>query len=489
MPTTIPYDSSLVLGNLIDDTKIEKLKAIANLQKPADDAETKLNSLITIKHKLDMTLQEMLNLGVEDLTEYSNELETVKKQVADAATKYGQAQVASAKAVADFEDSQDQDKISEMPESPIDCDKSNLKTIALSSDSISLNVQYLRNEEEEDSNKSHASSVASAVSGSAGSLFGPRVSAQLSASVKQSALSQTSQHEIEGTLVITAHCTHENADVFSPFVMDPDKAMDAWNMLAKANGGSEIDPLKESSLKEALKDDKSSPLKLLSGQTKGSSFVGMVHVLQTESTSSSQSSSATSAAASASMEWGGMFANYSGKFGVDSSFSDSVKQLLSQSNISAHCCLVTMGIIPSIKSDLVTTSISSLKPDAKEVMDQLATIQGATDKDVNSASAAANNAKAGQQYIELNNSYVKNVVSSVHEAQNKDNKMIDINSLMTAFDDYVERAGKGSDSIGVPINFYIKEIGAKDVAFEYLKKYSPLRTWQMGDEKKDDQNE
>ena len=158
MPTTIPYDSSLVLGNLIDDTKIEKLKAIANLQKPADDAETKLNSLITIKHKLDMTLQEMLNLGVEDLTEYSNELETVKKQVADAATKYGQAQVASAKAVADFEDSQDQDKISEMPESPIDWDKSNLKTIALSSDSISLNVQYLRNEEEEDSNKSHASS-------------------------------------------------------------------------------------------------------------------------------------------------------------------------------------------------------------------------------------------------------------------------------------------------------------------------------------------
>ena len=152
MPTTIPYDSSLVLGNLIDDTKIEKLKAIANLQKPADDAETKLNSLITIKHKLDMTLQEMLNLGVEDLTEYSNELETVKKQVADAATKYGQAQVASAKAVADFEDSQDQDKISEMPESPIDWDKSNLKTIALSSDSISLNVQYLRNEEEEDSN-------------------------------------------------------------------------------------------------------------------------------------------------------------------------------------------------------------------------------------------------------------------------------------------------------------------------------------------------
>ena len=202
-----------------------------------------------------MTLQEMLNLGVEDLTEYSNELETVKKQVADAATKYGQAQVASAKAVADFEDSQDQDKISEMPESPIDWDKSNLKTIALSSDSISLNVQYLRNEEEEDSNKSHASAVATAVSGSAGSIFGGRVSAQLSASVKQSALSQTSQHEIEGTLVITAHCTHENADVFSPFVMDPDKAMDAWNMLAKANGGSEIDPLKESSLKEALKDE------------------------------------------------------------------------------------------------------------------------------------------------------------------------------------------------------------------------------------------
>ena len=489
MPTSVPYDPSLVLGNLVDDSKIDKLKTIANLQKPADDAEDKLNSLITIKHKLDMTLQEMLNLGVSDLSEYQNEIDDVKKSITDAATKYGKAQVSSAKAIAAFQDSEDQDKISEMPESPIDWDKSNVKPVALSSDSISLNVQYLRNEEEEDGTKSHASSIASAVSASASSIFGGRVASQISASAKSSTEAQTSQHEIEGTLVITAHCTHEDADVFSPFVMDPDKAIDAWNQLAETNGGAKIDPLQESSLNTALTDNKSKPMKLLSGQTKGSSFVGMVHVLKTESTSSKQSASATSAAASTSMEWGGWFADYSGKFGVDGSFSENVKQLLSQSNVSAHCCLVTMGVIPSLKSNLVTTSISSLKPDAKEVMEQLATIQGSTDKDVNSATAAAGNAKAGQQYMELNNSYVKNVVSSVHEAQTKDNKMIDINSLMTAFDDYVSRASKGGSNIGVPINFYVKEISAKDVAFSYLKKYSPLRVWQMGDETHDQADE
>lgn len=489
MPTSIPFDSSLVLGNLIDEKKIDKLKTIANLQKPAEDAESRLNTLITIKHKLDMTLQEMLNLGVSDLTEYYTEIGDVHQQIVDAATKYGKAQVDAAKAVAAFEDSQDQDEISEMPESPIDWNKSNVKAIGLSSDSISLNVQYLRNEEEEDGTQSHASSVASAVSASASSIFGGRVASELSASAKSTTEAQTSQHEIEGTLIITAHCTHEDADVFSPFVMDPDKAINAWNQLAEKNGGEPIDKFSEASLNKALKDTKSTPMKLLSGQTKGSSFVGMVHVLQTESTSSSQSASAISAAASSSMEWGGWFADYSGKFGVDSSFSENVKQLLSQSNVSAHCCLVTMGIIPSLKSNLITTSISSLKPDAKEVMDQLATIQGATDKDVNSATAAAGNAKAGQQYMELNNSYVKNVVSSVHEAQNKDNKMIDVNSLMTAFDDYVARASKGGDSLGVPINFYVKEITAQDVAFSYLKKYSPLRTWQMGDDAKDNDQE
>ena len=127
---------------------------------------------------------------------------------------------------------------------------------------------------------------------------------------------------------------------------------------------------------------------------------------------------------------------------------------------------------------MITTSISSLKPDAKEVMSQLAEIQTATDGEVNSTTEKASAARAGQQFMELNNSYLKNAVSTVATEQNKDNKVIDLNSLMTAFDDYVVKAGSDT-SCGVPINFFIREITKADIAKAYLKKYSPLKNWQL----------
>ena len=36
MPTTIPYDPSLVLGNIVDQSRIEQLEKIADAQKPMD---------------------------------------------------------------------------------------------------------------------------------------------------------------------------------------------------------------------------------------------------------------------------------------------------------------------------------------------------------------------------------------------------------------------------------------------------------------------
>ena len=94
---------------------------------------------------------------------------------------------------------------------------------------MNVDVQYLRYEREEDGNEAHASSVAAAVSGAMGGIFEPSFTAQVSGSVKSSTLHQTSKHDIEGTLVITASCTHKIADIFAPFIMDPDKAIAAWN--------------------------------------------------------------------------------------------------------------------------------------------------------------------------------------------------------------------------------------------------------------------
>ena len=61
--------------------------------------------------------------------------------------------------------------------------------------------------------------------------------------------------------------------------------------------------------------------------------------------------------------------------------------------------------------------------------------------------------------------------SSLGEYDDKNNKVIDTNSLMTAMEDYVKKAIAGD--AGVPINFFLKPITANELAEAYLNKYYP----------------
>ena len=62
-------------------------------------------------------------------------------------------------------------------------------------------------------------------------------------------------------------------------------------------------------------------------------------------------------------------------------------------------------------------------------------------------------------------------MSGLEKIDSGQNKMLDINSLMTAFEDYVEKALAGN--IGVPINFYLKSITRAQLAQMWVAKYYP----------------
>jgi len=481
MPTSIPYDPRLILGNLIHPNDIQQLEKVSDIEAPVNKAQDDLNNSIMAKRKLDMTLQEMIEMNVpqDSLNEFTQEIESVGADIATNAIAYGKAVIAAQKQLKT--EGTYNIQLQEVPESPIDWNKSAIKQLDLSSDTMIVDAQYLRNEEEKDGSQAHADSVATTVSATISSIFGPKYSAKAAASAKSSVLNQQSNHSIAGTLVITATCTHKTSDVFAPFVMDPEKAVYAWNALFPSD---QIQTTHPETLVAAIentstggKSDNNKFLSLLSGQTIGSSFIGMIHVLQVENTNSSQKSNAAAASFQSEFEWGGFFASGNGSFGVDSDFSNNIKNMLSTSNLTSHCSLVTMGIIPSLKSNNVKTSISQLQPSASEVMGQLAAIQGATDTDVNSVSSEADKAKAGKQFIELNNSYVTSVVSNLTKSDNDNNKMIDVNSLMTAFDDYVQKAEAGNS--GVPINFFVRHIDKPMIAKAWLKKFSPQDNWQL----------
>ena len=334
MPTSIPFDSSLVLGNLISDNQIADLQKVVDAEQPANTKQEQLNTLIQTKHKLDMTFQEMVNMNVDvdKMSDFAKSIQTVEEKLTQAAADYGEAVIKSREDVDKLQDAKEAGgtKIAEIPESPIDWNKSAMKQLQLSSDTMTADAQYLRNEDETDGSSAHAQAVATSASATINSIFGPKYSASVAASTKSAVLKQTSNHKIAGTLVITATCTHKMSDVFAPFVMDPEKAINAWN---KLHPDELIDVTKKEDLKSAIEDGTGSKknLSLLSGQTVGSSFIGMVHVLQVEKTDSSQRSDAVSAKAQSEMEWGGFFASGSGNFGVDGSFSDNIKNMLSTS--------------------------------------------------------------------------------------------------------------------------------------------------------------
>jgi hypothetical protein len=211
---------------------------------------------------------------------------------------------------------------------------------------------------------------------------------------------------------------------------------------------------------------------ILSGATYGSSFVGMVHVLRTEDTQASQSMTSVASSLQEQMSIGSWFADEEGGFGVSSTFSDDAKSLLSTQAISSHISLVTMGSIPSVKSNTVKVGVQQFADfDPAAMMDKLATLQSATNSDQASVDQAAAAARTGGQMMAIRGGEIATVMSGLATIDDGQNKMLDINSLMTAFEDYVDKALAGN--VGVPITYYLKTITAADLAQMWVQKYFP----------------
>jgi hypothetical protein len=472
MPSTIPYDPSLILGNIVEKEKLDVVVKIAELQAPADSAQTDLNSMISLKRSIDMTIQEMINMGI-DVSQLQVESHGIGQQVKDAALKYGLARVAAEKAIQPLRATIA--GVSEEIESPIDYNRSKLRSMPIAADSMQMNVQYFSFDENAQSSDSHASTISAFISESL-SYFGNQYSSQASESVQTQVNTQTTRHSISGTLVICITCTHKNAQMFAPFILDVDKAVRVWNNLFPSDMIKTNDPASIAQIQAKGETRGEKSFHLLSGATYGSSFVGMVHVLNSSDTRSSQSMESVAESLQATFQVGCWFADASGGFGVTDSFSNSAKSLLSTQNIQSHCSLVTMGIIPSIKSNEVKLAVqqfSDMSPDKE--MQRLATLQGATASENKSIGDSASAARTGKQMAELHNATITSALAAVASIDDGNNKMIDINSMMTAMDDYIARCVAGGDNTGVPINYYLKPITQSMIARAWLAKYYPNR--------------
>lgn len=359
-------------------------------------------------------------------------------------------------------------------ESPIDYVRTVFKTddLPLSSDSLRLNAQYFSMDENTQSGATMATTIKSFVSASVDWL-GDSVAGQASSSAQSQVNSQYSRHSIAGTLVISLSCTHKEACILAPLVLDLDKAIGVWNEMFPGKSLNNTDKLKmyTAAKKQGGPADKEK-MTIISGATYGSSFVAMVHILNTKQTTSSEVMMSMAESMEAQFKVGGFIAQYSGGFGVDSSFSADIKNLLSSQNIQSHCTITTMGSIPSITSADVKMGVKEFSNfDGASSMKQLATLQNATASDKDSVESAATAARTGKQMLEMKAAQVKSTLAALGDIDDKSNKVLDVNSVMKAMEDYVNKALAGN--LGVPVNFYLKNISRSDLAQAWLKKYFP----------------
>lgn len=471
MPQSIPYHPSLVLANVVPAKTLATLEEISNLQVPVDAAEDNYNAELLNEQSLEMTTAELANLNIptEDVAKVRD---SVKDAVKQAAIDLANARVTGATAIA-AKTKELSGVVTESIESPVDYNKTVVKNMPLSFDSMKFNAQYFSFDGEDQSASSSIMSIKSFVSSSV-KVLGDKYAGEATAAVDKHVSSQVENHSIEGTLIITATCTHQDARILAPFVIDVDKGIRVWNQHF-AGADDKIDMNNSASVaKIAENEDKpdTPSMSILSGCSMGSSFIGMVHVLRKEGTTSSQTMSSVAATLQGQMEVGGWFADVEGGFGVDSQFANDAKKMLSTQNIQSHISMVVMGVIPSVKSNEVQIGVKQLADfDPAKMMGQLAILANSTGGEQKSTQSSAASARSGGQMKALEASKITAVMSGLEKVDDGKNQMLDINSLMTAMEDYITKAMAGD--VGVPLSYYLKPITASQLAQMWISKYLP----------------
>ncbi|MDE6597694.1 MAG: hypothetical protein K2K60_03545, partial [Clostridia bacterium] len=422
MPSTIPYDPSIALGNIVDPVKLDQLNRIAERQAPIDAAENNLNSLISLKHSIDTTIKELANMSI-DTHELSKKSEEISADITKAAVAYAEEKL---KGKIDIQKIQSEVVVNSSWESPIDYNRTEIKKMPLSADSMNMNVQYFSFDRNSQNSNTQSSSIGDFIS-SEFKFLGNEFSDQASKAAQSQIHSQYSRHDISGTLVIAVSCTHKDAALLAPCVIDTDKAIRVWNSIFRDDSLKTDDPKKVIETATSTDTQKEKSLAIVSGATYGSSFVGMVHILNTQKNTASEAMRSTMESIQAQVKSNAWFEHAAGGFGLSAQFSNDVKNLLSLQEISSHCTLTTHGSIPSIKSNQVKMAVKEFASfDGKSAMNDLAGLHNAVASDKDSVDASAEKARLGQQMVTLKNAQIQGVLSGLDEIDDGNNKIIDI---------------------------------------------------------------
>jgi hypothetical protein len=470
MPESIPsYRTAMALGDLADARALDLLHQVHTHQTKIDAARDRLNSRMALKRSLAMTVNELVELGV-DATTFQEELRGLDASITASATDYLTARVEHEKRIQELEE-----KLSELEppdglESPIDFGASELKQLPLSSESLKLDSQFFTfgEQAQNDTMANIERFIRSSTKplGNQGEEMARTVTAQVD--------KQLQHHGISGTLILTASCTHRLVDVFEPLVIDPDKAITAWNARCGAEDRIDTERLRLPSRERATAADGApASLPLIVGASYGSSFVGMVHVLRSESARTGDID-AWKTRLESRLRVGGWLQAATGGFGVGEGALKEVKALLADQSISAHVGVVVMGALPSIAANSVATGMSLLAEVDNREEKAIRGLAASGEGSESTVASEAEKAVASARLMNMQQAKMSSLLGALSKIDREGNKMLDINSLLHAFEDYIRAISGASPSriVGVPIHWRVKKLTKADILALWRKKHA-----------------
>lgn len=272
MSSTIPCYSNLALGDVVNPETTQTLIAIAEAEAPVEAAHVYLNALLASQKSIMTTRAELfyLNAPVESL---DNAFQVLLPKIEAAGTVYAEERIAAEKELNDLRVKLGSTRFS--IESPVNLAKSHAKIMPLASDSLSLDVEYFALDADRKDMSFYLNNINLLVRSSV-SRLGPNVWSQIAEPIQRAVAHRLETHNVAGTLVICASCTHKSSCVLAPLVLDVDKAMHVWNSLFPEDP---CDARAMQHLADGSPEAVQNKFSIVAGMRFGSIFVGMVHLI------------------------------------------------------------------------------------------------------------------------------------------------------------------------------------------------------------------
>ncbi len=475
MPVSAKYYASKhVLGNVVNKSFLEETSLIGVAQAKIDGARGQLNSLISLRRSLNQTITEVGATGVP-VEKLEAEVEKLSKEIEEAATSYVEIRLEEERNIQKSHAKIAAEPLWDELESPIDFNRSQVITRPIGIDAMKLDAQYFNFNESD--KEGSLNKVKNFVRGFAEDL-GKEAAQDLSEKAGVSVERQMDQFEVVGTLVIAASCTHANAHVLYPIKLDVEESLMLWNRIFKDDRIITSNPDALRLEVETFAKREPNYLNLISGVTYGSSFVGMMHLLRHQGNSASgegedseEAKDETKSDAELAeslrdyLKLGSWLQDISGGIGIDPTILADVRNQLSMSKVRAHVTVDTLGVLPSIKSNLVGSNLSQITK-LKGVEKVVAGLEQQSDGDHSTLSSRAESARLGGRAMAVEGSRIGNLVGSLRQADEAADQVMNLGTLLSAFDDYANKIKR--ETSGLPISYFFRRINRHEIIQAFL---------------------